>query len=78
MKIPRVLFLTTLGMVFLSKSVSAEVTVVSPNEFDISLIYPLGLALTIALFCGEYFFQDNFRICRWHLKSMTTCMKYIA
>ena len=55
MKILRVLFLTTLGMVFLSKSVSAEVTVVSPNEFDISLIYPLGLALTIALFLWRVF-----------------------
>ena len=55
MKILRVLFLTTLGMVFFSKSVSAEVTVVSPNEFDISLIYPLGLALTIALFLWRVF-----------------------
>ena len=41
--------------IFFSKSVSAEVTVVSPNEFDISLIYPLGLALTIAFFLWRVF-----------------------
>ena len=59
-------------MVFLSKSVSAEVTVVSPNEFDISLDLSSWLALTIALFLWRVFLPRQLSNLQVYLKSMTT------
>lgn len=44
-----------LSSIFFTQSVSAEVTVASPNEFDISLLFPLGSAILVALVLWRVF-----------------------